>query len=738
MSAVCMRYDPFGAELLGLAAGECEEPRARFLERIHPGDRSLLLNAIASRTAQRPAYRVRYRVDRSEAEAQVFEEHAVVRFTAAGVPHVLQGVITDISRERAHDQALLDQLTEFEAIYDCAPVGLCVLDQGLRFRRINRRMAEMNGVPVAAHIGRSLPEVLPALAPQLVALARHVLAGGGAVRDHELHGETPATPGVRRHWRTSWLPLNTARGEVWGVSVVVHEITAQRRTERRLADSESRFRSMAETVPDILFIAAPDGAVVDFNQRFTEVTGIAYAQALGEGWRAAVYPDDREVVARTWARALREHREFLLRYRLCCATGGYRWFEARARPICGSSGELLHWFGSVSEIDELVRARERLEQLDRQKNDFLAVLGHELRNPMAPVRNAIELMQALAPAEPRLREAITVVDRQARHMERLLDDLLDVSRVIRGKLHLERAVHPVGEVVEHALDGARALFESRQQRFTLELSDSVAYIDCDLSRLAQVLVNLLTNAAKYTPEGGEIRLSVEPAPDVVALRVTDNGEGFAPELSDGLFEPFIQGGRGHERPASGLGLGLAIAARLAELHQGRIEAHSAGRGCGAEFVLWLPRVWPAHASPPAPAAPARLRGVPVLVVDDDVDMLSSMARLLEWMGHPVQVAHSGHEALAVVAGFTPRLALLDIGMEGMDGLETARALRAYQPDPERLLLVAVSGYGAETLGEALAASGFDLHLTKPVGRARLEALLQRVVAQSPDSGPGLA
>jgi CheY-like chemotaxis protein len=356
---------------------------------------------------------------------------------------------------------------------------------------------------------------------------------------------------------------------------------------------------------------------------------------------------------------------------------------------------------------------------------------------MAPVRNAVEIMASIAPEDPKLCWAIGVVDRQSRHMARLLDDLLDVSRIVCGKLALDLRRCPLAAIVESAVDAARPLIAARQHRFDLELPDEPLYLEADSTRLSQVLTNLLNNAALYTPDGGRIRLCAQGQDERILIRVIDNGEGIAPELRARLFEAFTQGPRPLDRAPGGLGLGLVIAARLTTLHGGHIEAHSDGPGQGAEFRLSLPRTAPESAArvPAAHAEQPIAAALKILVVDDNAEVAQGMAALLEHLGQQVAVALSGVEAIAIAPRFSPRLVLIDFGMAGMDGFETAQRLRTLEPDPQRMRLVGVSGYSDARMQEMGRRAGLDQQLIKPVGRDILAELLRRIAASSPPGAP---
>ncbi|MET0553932.1 MAG: ATP-binding protein [Vicinamibacteria bacterium] len=370
------------------------------------------------------------------------------------------------------------------------------------------------------------------------------------------------------------------------------------------------------------------------------------------------------------------------------------------------------------------QAREALRLADRQKDDFLATLAHELRNPLAPIRHAARISRMPRATEEQVAWSHGVIERQVEHMARLLDDLLDASRITRGKLELRRERLSLNESLAAAVETARPLVEGRGHRLTVALPAPPVTVDADPVRLAQVFGNLLTNAAKYTDPGGQIHVRARVAGDEVAVNVEDSGIGIAPEVLPRIFEMFSQATSAIERSEGGLGIGLALARGLVLLHQGRIEARSAGLGRGSEFVVTLPVAGlGATAAPAAPSAsPAGPHALRVLVADDNRDSADSLAVFLQISGHDVRTARSGREAVEMAAAFGPQVALLDIGMPGMNGYEVARHLRA-QPGGDRLLLVAVTGWGQEEDKRLAREAGFDHHLRKPVDPDGLGRLL---------------
>ncbi|HVE65574.1 MAG TPA: MASE1 domain-containing protein [Thermoanaerobaculia bacterium] len=366
--------------------------------------------------------------------------------------------------------------------------------------------------------------------------------------------------------------------------------------------------------------------------------------------------------------------------------------------------------------EELRRQTEQLSETDRRKDEFLAMLSHELRNPLAPILHAAELL-GHGDAEL-VRQAREIIRRQAAHLTRLVDDLLDVSRITRGTVRVERRTVDLEEVVDAAVDTWRHLILQRNQELKVELPKEALRIEGDPTRLAQIVSNLLHNAAKFTPEGGRISISAAREEGLAIVRVRDTGRGMAPEELERVFDLFVQGPPPLDRPQGGLGLGLTLARRLAELHKGRIEARSDGPGRGSDFVVRIPLSERTPEEGPSdsarqPDAPVRARPRRVLIVDDHEDAREALRFLLEDEGHDVRTAGDGPSALSEAERFSPEVVLLDIGLPGIDGYEVARAMRR-TPQGRDVLLVAVSGYGLPEDRARSRDAGFDGHLLKPV------------------------
>jgi len=365
-----------------------------------------------------------------------------------------------------------------------------------------------------------------------------------------------------------------------------------------------------------------------------------------------------------------------------------------------------------------------IQENDRRKSEFLAMLGHELRNPLAPIRNSVEILRQFRFDQPELRRVRDTIERQLQLMVRLVDDLLDVSRINSGKIRLRREPTDLSAVAAQAIEIAKPLIDARCHRLNVTLPEEPLWVEADEPRLVQVFANLLNNAAKYTPPNGEIGLTIEIGPDVVIGRVRDNGVGIAPDLLPHVFDLFTQADRSTRRDQSGLGVGLTLVRRLTEMHGGCVEAFSDGLGYGSEFVVTLPRIAKGITRTREPA-PRRLGRIPsrrVLLVDDNADGLDSLASLLRLKGHEVHVASDGFEAVRTAVAIRPEVVVLDIGMPGMDGYEVARQLRQ-TPDVSTMRLVALTGYGQEEDRHLSREAGFDDHLVKPIDLAVLDQLL---------------
>jgi PAS domain S-box-containing protein len=459
-----------------------------------------------------------------------------------------------------------------------------------------------------------------------------------------------------------------------------------------------------------------------------------------EAFRTLIHPDDRERVETAIKRSVETRTPYEAEFRILGADGQERWTDARGQVVEDAFGRPARMVGVGIDVTrqkrleaELRRQADRLSETDRRKDEFLAMLSHELRNPLAPILHAAELLGRDDPAL--VGDAREIIRRQSIHLTRLVDDLLDVSRITRGTVRLDRRSVPLREVVDSAVDTWRHLLAKRNQDLTVELPEEMIRLDGDSTRLAQIVSNVLHNAIKFTPEGRSIAIVAKREEDGVAIRVRDDGMGMGPEEIERVFDLFAQGPPTLDRPQGGLGLGLTLSRRLAELHGGTLEASSGGPGLGSEFVVRIPEGTvpqePAKPPTPEPSGSPLRRARRVLVVDDNEDAREALRFLLEDEGHHVVTAGDGPGALEEMERFRPEVVLLDIGLPGLDGYEVARAIRK-QDGGRDALLVAVSGYGLPEDRARSRTAGFDDHLLKPVA----PQILLDLVRDAPDRSGG--
>ena len=517
------------------------------------------------------------------------------------------------------------------------------------------------------------------------------------------------------------------------VIIISHaEAQEHARAEEDLRQSEERFYALANSISQLAWICDKLGNVIWYNQRWLDYTGLSFEAMKGWDWSKVQHPDHRERVVARVKLSAETGEPWEDTFPLRGKDGSYRWFLSRAVPIRDASGAIIRWFGTNTDVTELRDAQQTLLDSDRRKNEFLAMLAHELRNPLAPIRNSVQVLRLKGPADPDLQWAQEVVDRQVKQLTRLVDDLLDVSRISRGKIELVKQRVELQSIVHHAVAAAQSHIQNLDHELTVTLPPSPIYLHADPIRLSQVVGNLLNNACKFTDRGGHILLTVEVASraasapgDYAVIRVRDSGIGIAADQRPRVFDMFVQVDTSLERSVSGLGLGLTLVKNLVEMHTGTVEVHSDGIGKGTEFVVCLPITAEApDASPPEPAN-GELRGTRarrILVVDDNRDSAESLVMLLKLLKHETHIAYDGLEAVKTAATCKPDVILLDIGLPKLNGYEACRQIRE-QPWGRGMIVVALTGWGQEEDRQRSKEAGFDGHLVKPVDLGALTGLL---------------
>lgn len=516
----------------------------------------------------------------------------------------------------------------------------------------------------------------------------------------------------------------------------VGDVTERRVAEEVLRENEARFRLMADASPAALWLTDPRGHCTFLSRQWYETTGQTEQEALGIGWTKALHPEEQERAAAAFLQANAARTFYQSEFRLRTSDGTYHWAIDLGRPWFSEDGQYAGMVGVVFDIDARKRAEQALAEASQRKDQFLATLAHELRNPLAPISNALQLWPLLDHQPEEEKKLRAMMGRQVKQMVHLIDDLLDVSRITRGRIELRPERLDLRAALEAALEAQRPFLESHRHQLTMDVSCDPLLVDADLGRLVQIFGNVLHNAIKYTPTGGKIRLTAQRAGEQVLVSVADNGAGIPGEMLTSIFEIFTQVDQSLGRTHGGLGIGLTLVKNLVELHGGQVEARSEGMGRGSEFVVRLPLapgvvdVVPASAPPHVSLQPLLPRRV--LVVDDVEASANTFALLLEGLGQEALAVYSGEAATRAMQEFAPQVAFVDIAMPGMDGYEVARQIRATLG--ARPVLVALTGYGQEEDRRRAMAAGFDHHLVKPASVDAVHALLRTLPRAEPVDG----
>ena len=682
--------------------------------------------------------------------------------------------LTDVSEYRHAVSEAVASRAELESVTELMDAGVTRCTRELRYAWANPRFGEWIGRSPKELIGQSIRDVIGAAAfATLEPYFNRVLAGEHVEYEREIDYLA-----IGPRWvHASYVPTRNAQGVVDGWVAVVLDVTDKKRLVLGLAQGLAglseltsrlwRARTLQEGLEEILgavigLLGADKGNVQLLSEGERRVLTIA-AQ---KGFHKEFLDFFREVSAAddsACGRALRSGTRVIIEdveadpgyapFRAIARAAGYR--AVVSTPLLGFDGAPLgaistHFravhrpseqelhrldlylrqatdFIQHSRMEQALRRSEQaLREADRRKDEFLALIAHELRNPLAPILYSLAALKKTGHGARQQLHAEQVIERQVLHMSRLLDDLLDVSRITRGRLELKRTTVELAGVLDAAIEAARPLLDERHHRLSVELPEQPLRLEGDPVRLAQVFSNLLINAAKYTDPGGQVHLRAVRAGTEIAVAVRDNGAGIAAEVLPRLFTPFSPGAAAGQYPSGGLGLGLSLVRGLVERHGGRVEARSAGVGQGSEFIVHLPLGASDLQEPPAPrptpqATPmSRLR---VLVIDDNRDAADSCGALLELSGHEVQTAYSAHDGYLLAEAFRPDVLLLDIGLPDVDGYALARRIRAMYWGRD-LTLVALTGWGQEADKRRAREAGFDHHLTKPVTFQQLDALLR--------------
>ena len=616
-------------------------------------------------------------------------------------------------------RALKESEKSLRLITDSVPALVAFVDADQRYRFVNREYEEWFGRPRSEFAGRHIREVLGEAA---YVQFRPFVERGLAGERFEFEALS-AYPTGNRHIHAAFVP-RIDDGRVTGYLSLITDVSDLVRAQEGLRESEAMLRSVTDAARVGLVMIDEEHRYRFANRAYAEVLGLPSADIVGLRVAEVLAPVYEQQIRPRLDQAFAGER---VNYELKLppvSGGGPRFCAVAYEPRIDPSGEKLVVVVIV-DVTERLRAEEQLRDADRRKDEFLAILAHELRNPLAPIRNGLQVMRLAADNAAIVAKSRDMMDRQLTHLVRLVDDLLDVSRISRGKMELRRERILLADVVASAIETARPAIDAAKHLLTVNIPSEQVYLDGDLTRLAQVFSNLLTNAAKYTPASGRIWLAAELAGGEVVVSVTDTGGGIPVEAQPRLFIMFSQVDRSFERSVGGLGIGLALVKGLTEMHGGSVVVQSAGHGRGSTFTVRLPLSSSQPASEPAtPVGGSAARGPrrKVLIVDDNLDSALSMAEMLKFLGHEVATAHDGASAVATAEAFRPEVVFMDIGMPGMNGFDATRAIRRREWG-RGVTIVALTGWGQASDRAESERAGCDGHLVKPIQLNEVEQYL---------------
>lgn len=633
----------------------------------------------------------------------------------------------DAGEERISDwlqsrRGNFDELVEFVedyAIFTLSPAGI-ILDW-------NRGAERLTGYRPAEIVGRHFSEFHGAedIADGLPARELEIAAGEGRFSDEGWRFRKDG----RRIWASVTLTaLRSHDGEIAGFLMITRDLTERHERIEELRQSEERFRLMIENVSDYaIFMLNPEGRVASWNNGARRIKGYTAEEIIGRHF-SVFYPADANAAglpAKLLAMALKDGRVEDLGWRI--RKDGTRFWGQVTITALYDERRILRGFAKITRDLTMNRHVDQLRKAGRKKDTFLATLAHELRNPLAPILTGLEVILKSPEDSHRITKVAGMLRRQVDQMSRLIEDLVDISRITSGKVALRKGIVSVADIVSRSLEAAKPGIEQKRQRLTQYLPTSEVLVHADLHRLSQALTNLLSNAVRYTPPGGNIALSCRVDGQMLLIAVEDDGIGIAPENQEEIFDLFEQGENG---VTEGLGIGLTLVRTIARLHGGTVTVESAGEGRGSTFTLRLPVVTSMVRDQPTAGAGTEERDQRkgrVLIADDNLDSAEMLSMFFNGEGMDTAIAHDGVEAVELAASFRPHLACLDLGMPGMDGLESARRIRKNNPE---VVLVAISGWAGEEDRNRSKAAGFDSHLAKPAAPSDLREILRRCTSMA--------
>jgi PAS domain S-box-containing protein len=632
----------------------------------------------------------------------------------------------ELARCRETVSTLRAECERLKLIIENAPVLLAYIDTDHRYRFVNSAYSLRYGGKADEVLGQPVADIL----------GEKVWAEIKPYRERVLTGETleyevdvEPVPGNPQRMHCALNPARTPDGRIIGYVVAVTDVTDR----KRVAEARDLLAAIVESSDDAIISMTLTGHVTSWNAGATRLFGYTADEMIGHTTLRLDPPEEEHQILNRI-----NSGESVCRYETVRFTKDGRQLDvslsaARMRDDTGRIVGVAKVARDITEAKQaeaaIKRSQDALREADRRKDEFLALLAHELRNPLAPLVNALELLRPAAAADPALQRLRNMMERQLTQLERLVDDLLDVSRISRGRFELRRAPVVLAVAVETAVEGCQSLLEAREHTISVDIPTEPLLVEGDFARLAQVFANLLSNSAKYTEPGGRIEVSVRKSGAEAVMTVSDTGIGIPHESLDVVFDMFSQVQAHKQHARGGLGIGLALVRSLVEMHRGSVEAQSAGPGRGSTFTVRLPLLQTPTEAKPNPPQPGTLESTAqrtrrVLIADDNADAAASLASILQLQGHKTRIAANGHEAVELAATYRPDIIFMDVGMPLLDGLEATRQIRA-QPWGKSMLIVALTGWGQQNDRRRTREVGMNMHLVKPIDLNEIAAVLDR-------------
>lgn len=705
---------------------------------VHPDDLPRVAATWNQAIATGNPYQVEARLRSAQGEYRWFLGQAIPLRDEQGQIIKWYGTNTDIQDRKQAEEALRESTAILNAINESTPTSIYVKDRQSRLMMVNPALLRLLGMTASEALGKTDFDLLQNAeqAEKIIANDRRVMETGEVQIVEEI-AEIADRKGV---YLSSKSPYRDEQGKIIGLIGISTDISDRKQAEEALQQSELNFRTLANFMPQIFWTAGPDGCLNYYNQRWYDYTGMSFEVSQGYGWQTAIHPDDRQQSVELWNESVQTGKTYEIEFRFQRACDGeYRWHLTRAFPLRDNQGRIIKWFGSSTDIHDQKQAieerdrilererlvREQAESANRIKDEFLAILSHELRTPLNPILGWSQLLQSRSFNSQLLQEGLAAIERNAKIQVQLVDDLLDISRIIRGKLVLNLAPVDLLEIVLAVLETVELSVNAKSLVLETDLKPLSQPILGDINRLQQVIWNLLSNAIKFTDNGGKISVRLAKINGFAQLQVSDTGKGISPEFLPHAFELFRQQDSSTTRQFGGLGLGLALTQQLIEAHGGTITASSPGEGKGSTFTVQLPLVATVQATRsifPDSQDNISLQGVRILIVDDEPDSREILKTILELEGAISTAVESTQAALIAMTQFTFDLLISDIGMPGMDGYALLTQIKKASPENlgnlvasnGTLKAIAVTGYAGALNHRQAIQAGFAAHIAKPI------------------------